>query len=83
MLRQNGCHHPHTPYPSLRSHPHGLINLSSELLPDRQKRVSDTGKHTACCEQHEFTMHTKAFDAQLYVVLLQGSKIEQRIPGAQ
>jgi hypothetical protein len=52
-------------------------------LPDLQKLVNNSGKHTACGEQHELTMHTDVIEAQLYVTLLHGSKIEQRIPGAQ
>ncbi len=38
---------------------------------------------TACGEQHELTTHTKIFDVQVYVVVLHGSKIAHRIPGAQ
>ena len=48
-----------------------------------QKFVADSGKHTGCGEQQELTMHTEVFDAQIYVILLHGSKIEHRIPGAQ
>jgi hypothetical protein len=48
-----------------------------------QKSVINNGKHTACGEQHELTMHTDVFDVQVYVILLHGSKIEHRIPGAQ
>jgi hypothetical protein len=48
-----------------------------------QKSVTNNGKHTACGEQHELTMHTDVFDVQVYVILLHGSKIEHRIPGAQ
>jgi len=48
-----------------------------------QKSVTNKGKHTACGEQHELTMHTDVFDVQVYVILLHGSKIEHRIPGAQ
>jgi len=48
-----------------------------------QKYVQDNGKHTAGVEQHELTMHTEVFDAQVYVLLLHDSKIEHRIPGAQ
>ncbi len=39
--------------------------------------------HIACGEQHELTTHTNAFDEQAYVVLLHGSRIAHRIPGAQ
>jgi hypothetical protein len=48
-----------------------------------QKGVDKNGKHTACGEQHELTIHTEVFDAQVYVLLSHGSKIEHRIPGAQ
>jgi hypothetical protein len=48
-----------------------------------QKLVNSNGKHTACGEQHELTTHTEVFDVQGYVILLHGSKIEHRIPGAQ
>jgi hypothetical protein len=48
-----------------------------------QNFVHDNCKHTACSEQHELTMHTEVFDVQVYVILLHGSKIEHRIPGAQ
>ena len=40
------------------------------------KSVENNGKHTACGEQHELTMHTDVFDAQVNEVLLHGSKIE-------
>jgi hypothetical protein len=52
-------------------------------LPNMQKFVNCSGKHTACGEQHELTMHTEVFDAQVYVVLSHSSKIEHRMPGAQ
>ena len=52
-------------------------------LPDLQKFVADNGTHTACCEQHELITHTEVFDAQAYVILLHGSRIEHRIAGAQ
>jgi hypothetical protein len=52
-------------------------------LPDMQKLVHDIGKHIACGEQHELTMHTEVFDAQVYVILLHGSSIEHKTPGAQ
>ena len=48
-----------------------------------QKFVHDNGKHTACGEQHELTMHTEVFDTQVYVILSHGSKIEHRILGTQ
>jgi hypothetical protein len=48
-----------------------------------QKFVKDSGKHIALGEQHVSTMHTEVFDTQVYVVLLHGSKMEHRIPGAQ
>jgi hypothetical protein len=50
---------------------------------DAQKVVRDSGKHTACGEQHELMTHTDVFDAQSFVILLHGVRIEQRIPGAQ
>jgi hypothetical protein len=50
---------------------------------DAQKVVRGSGKHTACSEQHELTTHTDMFDAQPFVILLHGVRIEQRIPGAQ
>ncbi len=53
------------------------------LLPKIQKFVDDIGRHTACCEQHELTMHTEVFDAHVNVILLHGSKMEHRTPGAQ
>lgn len=43
-------------------------------LPNIQKFVDNNGKHTACGEQYELTMHTEVFDAQVYVRLLHGSK---------
>jgi hypothetical protein len=45
-------------------------------LPDVQKFVSNNGKHTTSDEQHELTTHTKVSDAQAYVILSHGSKIE-------
>jgi hypothetical protein len=53
------------------------------LLPDVQTFVHNNGTHTFCGEQHELTMHTEVFDAQAYVILSHGSRIEHRIPGAQ
>ena len=53
------------------------------LLPDMQKFANNKGKHTAAGEQQELTMHIELFDSQSYVILLHGSKIEQRIAGAQ
>jgi hypothetical protein len=47
------------------------------------KLVNNSGKHTACREQHELAIHTEVFDAQAYVTLSHGSKIEHRTPGAQ
>ncbi len=55
----------------------------SASVPGVQKIVDKNGKHTACGEQHELTIHTEVFDAQVYVTLSHGSKIEHRIPGAQ
>ncbi len=55
----------------------------SVSVPLSQKVVEKTGKHTACGEQHELTMQTEVFDAQVYVILSHGSKIEHRMPGAQ
>ncbi len=55
----------------------------SASVPLLQKFVDKTGKHTACGEQHELTIQTEVFDAQVYVILSHGSKIEHRIPGAQ
>jgi hypothetical protein len=52
-------------------------------LPNVQKFVDDTGKHTACGEQQELTMQTEVFDAQVFAILSHASKIEHRIPGAQ
>jgi hypothetical protein len=48
-----------------------------------QKVVRNSGKHTACVEQHELMTHTDVFDPQSFVILLHGVRIEQRIPGAQ
>ena len=48
-----------------------------------QRSVNNSGKHTACGEQHELTMHTDVFDAQVYVILLHGCKIEHTTAGAQ
>jgi hypothetical protein len=50
---------------------------------DMQKVVRNSGKHTACVEQHELMTHTDVFDPQSFVILLHGVRIEQRIPGAQ
>ncbi len=44
--------------------------------------MKSNGKHTACGEQHELIMHREVFDAQSWVTLLHGSKIEHRKPGA-
>ncbi len=41
-----------------------------------QKLVEDNGKHIGCDEQHELTMHTEVFDAQVFVILSHNSKIE-------
>ena len=57
--------------------------MNSVILPETQRFVIDNGKHTVCGEQHELTMHTEVFDAQVYAVLLHGSNIEHTIPGAQ
>ncbi|CAF1655965.1 unnamed protein product [Adineta ricciae] len=57
--------------------------LNIDLLPRGQKLVVSSGKHTAVGEQHEFTIHTESFDAQLYVTLLHGCKTGQSIAGAQ
>jgi hypothetical protein len=46
-------------------------------------RVHDIGKHIVFGEQHELTIHTVVFDVHLPVRLLQDSKIEQRLAGAQ
>ena len=48
-----------------------------------QNVVKNKGKHTARGEQHELIIHTDVLDAQSFVTLLHGVKIEQRIPGAQ
>ncbi len=48
-----------------------------------QKSVVNNGKHTACGEQHELITHIDVFDAQVYVILSHGNRIEQRMPGAQ
>ena len=48
-----------------------------------QKFVQTNGKHIGCDEQHELTMHTEVFDAQVFVILSHGCKTEHRIPGAQ
>jgi hypothetical protein len=48
-----------------------------------QKFVHDKGKHTAGDEQHELTTHVEVIDAQVFVILSHGSKIEHSIPGAQ
>lgn len=48
-----------------------------------QKFVHNNGKHTACGEQQELAIHIEVFDAQVFVILLHGSRIEHRIPGAQ
>ena len=45
--------------------------------------VRDKGKHFGCDEQHELTIHIEAFDAQVFVILSHGSKIEHWIAGAQ
>ncbi len=55
----------------------------SASVPPSQKVVDKNGKHTACGEQHELTIQTEVLDAQVYVTLSHGSKIEHRIPGAQ
>jgi hypothetical protein len=41
-----------------------------------QKFVQTNGKHIGCDEQHELTTHIEAFDAQVFVLLSHGSKIE-------
>ncbi len=41
-----------------------------------QKFVQDNGKQIVCGEQHELTMHIDVFDAQVFVILSHGSKIE-------
>ncbi len=48
-----------------------------------QKFVNNNGKHTACGEQHELTMHIEVLDVQVYVILSHASKIEHRTPGAE
>ena len=48
-----------------------------------QKRVNDSGRHTACDEQHDFTMHIEVLNAQLCVILSHGSSNEHEMPGAQ
>ena len=53
------------------------------LLPDMQRFANMKGKHTAAGEQQELMMHIEVFDSQADVILLHGSKIEQKIAGAQ
>jgi len=45
-------------------------------LLDVQNVVKNNGKHTACGEQHELMTHTDVFNAQSFVILLHGIKIE-------
>ena len=52
-------------------------------LPVLQKSFNSNGKHTAFGEQHELMIQTEVFEAQVCIVLLHDSKIEQSIPGAQ
>lgn len=59
------------------------LHPQSSPSPDTQKFVNDNGKHIGCDEQHELTTHTEVFDVQVYVILLHGSRIEHKIPGAQ
>ena len=59
------------------------LNHVIHRLPGMHKLVHDKGKHIACDEQHELMIHTDAFEVQLYVRLLHGSRREQRMPGAQ
>ena len=47
-----------------------------DYLPRVQNFVVNTGKHTADGEQHELTIHTESFDAQLYVTLSHACKTE-------
>jgi hypothetical protein len=52
-------------------------------LPKMQRFVNANGKHIGCGEQHELEIHTEVFDAQVFVILSHGSKIEHKIAGAQ
>ena len=52
-------------------------------LVDGHKVVHSNGKHIVFGTQHELTIHTDVFDGHVPVILLQGSKIEQRLAGAQ
>jgi hypothetical protein len=37
-------------------------------LPDIQRFVNNSGKHTPCGEQHELTTHTEVLDAQVLMM---------------
>ena len=52
-------------------------------LIDGHSIAHDNGKHTVFGRQHELKIHTDVSDAHASVILLQGSKIEQRHAGAQ
>ena len=57
--------------------------MKKNLLGDGQNVVHDNGKHTFLGAQHELTIHTDLFNEHRFVTLLQDSKIEQRVAGAQ
>jgi hypothetical protein len=52
-------------------------------LVDGHNVVHANGKHTVFGWQHELIIHTDVFNEHVFVILLQDSKIEQRLAGAQ
>ncbi len=57
--------------------------ITKYLLGDGHNVVHINGKHTDFGVQHELTIHTDVFDEHVFVILLQGSNNEHKLPGAQ
>ncbi len=57
--------------------------ITKYLLDDGHNVVHVNGKQTFFDAQHELTIHTDVFDEHVFVILLQGSNMEHKLPGAQ
>ncbi len=57
--------------------------ITKYLLDDGQNVVHANGKQTFFDAQHELTIHTDVLDEHVFVILLQDSNNEHKLPGAQ
>ncbi len=57
--------------------------MTWNLLREGHINLNDNGKHIDFGVQHELTTQTDVFDEHVFVRLLHGSKIENKLPGAQ